>query len=62
MYYRAASFIDQILKGEKPGTVPIEWPTRFELAVNLKTAKIHGIAVPQSLLLRAAILSVVAEI
>jgi putative ABC transport system substrate-binding protein len=49
---RAATYVDRILRGEKPGDLPVQLPTKFEMVVNLKTAKALGLAVPPSIRLR----------
>jgi putative ABC transport system substrate-binding protein len=53
LWRRAASYVDRILRGEKPGDLPVQLPTKFEMVVNRKTATALGLAIPPSILLRA---------
>ena len=53
LFRRAVTYVDKILKGMKPGDLPVEQPTIFEFVVNLKTAKTLGLTIPQSILLQA---------
>ena len=53
LYRRAATYVDRILRGAKPEDLPVQFPTKFEMVLNLKTAKALGLAIPPSIMLRA---------
>jgi putative ABC transport system substrate-binding protein len=53
IYHRAATYVDRILRGEKPGDLPVQLPVKYEMIINLKTAKALGLEVPLSILVRA---------
>ena len=53
LFRRAATYVDRILRGEKPGDLPVQFPTKFEMVLNRKTAKALGLAIPPSIMLRA---------
>jgi putative ABC transport system substrate-binding protein len=53
LFRRTASYVDRILRGEKPGDLPVQFPTKFEMVLNLKTAKALGLAIPPLIMLRA---------
>jgi putative ABC transport system substrate-binding protein len=53
MFRRAAEYVDKILRGTKPGDIPVEQPTKFDLVINLTAAKAIGLPIPESFLLRA---------
>jgi len=53
LFRRAADHVDKILRGTKPGEIPVEYPTKFDLVINLTTAKALGLTIPESFLVRA---------